>query len=130
MKRVLVIEDNFDNMELIRCILQRDGCEVIPAVTGEEGVALALSERPDFIIMDIGLPGIDGLEATRRIRSSAADGSVPIIAITSYAMRGDMEQVMAAGCNGYFEKPIDPLRIMDDIHAILGRIGNEGIGGR
>jgi CheY-like chemotaxis protein len=73
--------------------------------------------------MDINLPGIDGLEATRRIRASEANGSIPIIAITSYAMRGDMEQILAAGCNGYFEKPIDPLRIMDDIHAILGRMG-------
>ena len=84
---------------------------------------MALSERPDFILMDINLPGIDGLEATRRIRASEANGSIPIIAITSYAMRGDMEQILAVGCNGYFEKPIDPLRIMDDIHAILGRMG-------
>lgn len=123
MQRVLVIEDNADNLELIRCILERSGYEVIAAPSGEEGVALALRERPAFILMDINLPGIDGLEATRRIRASPANGSMPIIAITSYAMRGDMEQVMAAGCNGYFEKPIDPLRIMDDIHAIIRRMG-------
>ena len=123
MKRVLVIEDNLDNQELIRCILERSGYEVIATLTGEEGVSLAESERPDFILMDIDLPGIDGLEATRRIRASPADGLMPIIAITSYAMRGDMEHVLAAGCNGYFEKPIDPIRIMDDIHAILGRMG-------
>lgn len=123
MKRVLVVEDNADNLELIRLVLVRSGYEVLGAPSGEEGVALALSERPDFILMDINLPGIDGLEATRRIRASEADGSIPIIAITSYAMRGDMEQILAAGCNGYFEKPIDPLRIMDDIHALLGRMG-------
>jgi len=123
MKRVLVIEDNADNQELMRCVLERNGYEVIATLTGEEGVQLAVSERPDFILMDINLPGIDGLETTRRIRASAANGSVPIIAITSYAMRGDMEQILAAGCNGYFEKPIDPLRIMEDIHAILRRMG-------
>ncbi|MDD5758204.1 MAG: response regulator [Desulfobulbaceae bacterium] len=129
MKRVLVIEDNLDNLELMRCVLERSGYEVIAAVSGEEGVALAESQRPAFILMDINLPGIDGLEATRRIRASSIDGSTPIIAITSYAMRGDMERVMDAGCNGYFEKPIDPLRIMDDIHAILRRMANEDIGG-
>jgi CheY-like chemotaxis protein len=123
MKRVLMVEDNADNLELIRLILVRSGYEVLTALTGEEGVALALSEHPDFILMDINLPGIDGLEATRRIRASESNGSIPIIAITSYAMRGDMEQILAVGCNGYFEKPIDPLRIMDDIHAILRRMG-------
>ena len=123
MKRVLVVEDNADNLELIRLVLVRSGYEVLAAPTGEEGVALALSEHPDFILMDINLPGIDGLEATRRIRASESNGSIPIIAITSYAMRGDMERVLAVGCNGYFEKPIDPLRIMDDIHAILRRMG-------
>lgn len=123
MQRVLVIEDNADNLELIRCILERSGYAVIAAANGEEGVVLALRERPAFILMDIDLPGIDGLEATRRIRAAPANGSVPIIAITSYAMSGDMEQVLAAGCNGYFEKPIDPLRIMDDIQAILKRMG-------
>jgi CheY-like chemotaxis protein len=123
MKRVLVIEDNLDNLELIRCILERSGYTVLAAPTGELGVDLAVQELPDFILMDINLPGIDGLEATRRIRATSAHGSVPIIAVTSYAMRGDMEQILAAGCNGYFEKPIDPLRIMEDIHAILGRMG-------
>lgn len=123
MKRVLVVEDNADNLELIRLVLVRNGYEVLAAPTGEEGVDMAVSERPDFILMDINLPGIDGLETTRRIRASKSNGSIPIIAITSYAMRGDMEQILAAGCNGYFEKPIDPLRIMDDIHAILGRMG-------
>jgi two-component system, cell cycle response regulator DivK len=123
MKRVLVVEDNADNLELIRLVLVRNGYEVLAAPTGEEGVAMAISEHPDFILMDINLPGIDGLEATRRIRASESNGSIPIIAITSYAMHGDMEQILAAGCSGYFEKPIDPLRIMDDIHAILRRMG-------
>jgi CheY-like chemotaxis protein len=119
MRKVLVVEDNKDNLELITYALKRAGYEVIAAETGEEGVELAIKERPFFIIMDINLPGIDGLEATRRIRNSEADGRIPIIAITSYAMRGDMEKVLAAGCNGYFEKPIDPLTIMGQINELL-----------
>ena len=87
MKRVLVIEDNLDNLELIRCILERSGYAVIAAPTGELGVDLAVRELPDFILMDINLPGIDGLEATRRIRATSAHGSVPIIAVTGMTMR-------------------------------------------
>ena len=121
MKKVLVIEDNSDNLRLITYALQRYGYEVIAAETGLRGVELAIAERPAFILMDINLPDIDGLEATRRIRKSGADGTIPIIAITSNAMAGDKNQSLAAGCSGYFEKPIDPLTIMDKIHALLGR---------
>ncbi|MDO9067448.1 MAG: response regulator [Deltaproteobacteria bacterium] len=120
MKKVLVIEDNGDNLRLIRYALLRSGYEVISAETGLRGVELALTEHPAFVIMDINLPDIDGLEATRRIRKSGANGTLPIIAITSYAMAGDMNLVLEAGCTGYFEKPIDPLTIMDKIHALLG----------
>ena len=119
MKKVLVIEDNRDNMRLITYALQHGGYEVIPAETGEAGVELAITARPNFVIVDINLPGMDGLEATRRIRDSEADGNVPIIAITSYAMAGDMERILAAGCNGYFEKPIDPLTIVQRIEAVI-----------
>lgn len=125
MKRVLVVEDNSDNLRLITYALRRYGYEVIAAETGLMGVELAIAERPAFIIMDINLPDFDGLEATRRIRQSGADGVIPIIAITSNAMAGDMDRVLAAGCTGYFEKPIDPLTIMDKIHALLGWGGNE-----
>lgn len=117
MKKVLVIEDNADNLRLIRYALQRAGYQVIAADQGIRGVELAASEHPSFIIMDINLPDIDGLEATRRIRKSNPD--IPIIAVTSYAMAGDMDHVLEAGCNGYFEKPIDPLTIMDRIHDLL-----------
>ncbi|MDA8429764.1 MAG: response regulator [Geobacteraceae bacterium] len=126
MKKVLVIEDNSDNLRLITYALQRYGYEVIAAETGLRGVELAIAERPAFILMDINLPDIDGLEATRRIRTSGADGTIPIIAITSNAMAGDMDQSLAAGCTGYFEKPIDPLTIMDKIHDLLGR-GENGV---
>ncbi|MDU0458679.1 MAG: response regulator [Geobacteraceae bacterium] len=120
MKKVLVVEDNRDNLRLITYALRRHGYEVISAETGIKGVEMAVAEHPAFIIMDINLPDIDGLEATRRIRKSGANGTIPIIAITSYAMAGDMDLVLAAGCNGYFEKPIDPLTIMDKIHSLLG----------
>lgn len=125
MKKVLVVEDNRDNLDLISCALQRCGYEVLAAESGEQGVELA-RQRPFFIIMDIDLPGIDGIEATRRIRLSETNGSIPIIAITSFAMRGDRERIMAVGCNGYFEKPIDPLKIIDDIHQLLRGLGYEG----
>ncbi|HEX2769703.1 MAG TPA: response regulator [Geobacteraceae bacterium] len=124
MKKVLVVEDNKDNMRLITYALERSGYAVIGAETGEEGVELAIRERPYFIIMDINLPGIDGLEATRRIRASEADDDIPIIAITSFAMYGDRDKVLEAGCTAYFEKPLDPLTIVDKIHALLGLTGN------
>lgn len=120
MKTVLVVEDNKDNLQIITYALQRAGYEVVAAETGELGVELAIARRPFFVLMDINLPGIDGIEATRRIRASGVDGSIPIIAITSYAMRGDREKIMAAGCNGYFEKPVDPLTIVAQIHKVIG----------
>lgn len=119
MKLALVIEDNHDNLRLISYALRRGGYEVISAETGEAGVELALTERPSFIIVDINLPGIDGFEATRRIRDSDICSNIPIIAITSHAMLGDREKIIASGCNSYFEKPIDPLTIMDKIHKII-----------
>jgi CheY-like chemotaxis protein len=121
MKKVLVVEDNRDNLRLITYALERHGYEVIAAETGVRGVELAISEHPLFIVMDIDLPDIDGYEATRRIRASEANGNIPIIAITSYAMAGDMDRILAVGCTGYFEKPIDPLTIIDKIHALLER---------
>lgn len=119
MKGVLVIEDNRDNMRLITYVLKKAGYEVIPAETGESGVELALRQRPFFIIIDINLPDIDGFTVTQRIRSCESGKTVPIIAITSHAMRGDRERILAAGCSGYFEKPIDPLTIMDRIHEVI-----------
>lgn len=119
MKTVLVVEDNLDNLQIITYALLRAGYEVISAETGEEGVDLAIATRPFFIIMDINLPGIDGIEATRRIRASETDGKIPIVAITSYAMLGDRDKILAAGCNGYFEKPFDPLTIVEQIHKII-----------
>ena len=119
MKTVLVIEDNVDNMELISFILENNGYQVLKAVTGQQGFVMALEVRPDFIIQDIQLPDIDGLEVLKKIRSSEIDDSIPVIAMTSYAMTGDRAKMMAAGFNGYIEKPIDPEKIISQIRQIL-----------
>ncbi len=119
MKNILVVEDNENNLYLISFILEKMGHKVIAAKTGEQGVELALNDRPDLILMDIQLPGINGLEATRRIRASKTAGDVPIIALTSYALVGDREQVLSAGCTGYIEKPINPQKIMGEIERYL-----------
>lgn len=121
MKEVLVIEDNGENLRLITYVLKKAGYGVIPAQTGEAGVELALRQNPAFIIIDINLPDIDGFAVTDRIRSSERGRKIPIIAITSHAMRGDRERILAAGCSAYFEKPIDPLTIMDRIHEVIER---------
>jgi len=168
MKRILVIEDNETNMYLIRFMLQKSGYEVIEAMEGQTGVELAAKEKPDLILMDIQLPDIDGLEATKAIRKfetgnlsehsvdPAWSGNeagklvgaerksrrpigetddmqpqssivnrqssihrVPIIALTSYAMVGDREKALAAGCTGYIEKPINPETFIADMEKYL-----------
>ncbi len=119
MKRILVIEDNEANLYLIRFMLEKSGYEVIEAREGAVGVELAGKEKPDLILMDVQLPDIDGLEATKRIRASEADGEVPIIALTSYAMVGDREKSLAAGCTGYIEKPINPETFITEIEKYL-----------
>ena len=119
MKKILVVEDNEINIYLCCRIIKSSGYEVIEARTGEEGVALTLKERPDLVIMDIQLPGIDGLETTKRIRESEADGEIPIIALTSYAMAGDREKALSAGCTGYIEKSINPETFIAEIKKYL-----------
>ncbi len=119
MTKVLVIEDNEKNRYLISFLLKGAGYEVIEAETGETGIETALRERPDMILMDIQLPGIDGYETTRRIRASPGEPGVPIIALTSYAMTGDRDRALAAGCTGYVEKPINPDTILDEIRRYL-----------
>ncbi|MDP2870430.1 response regulator [Methyloversatilis sp.] len=119
MKTALVVEDNENNLELITFILHAGGYATRGAITGLDGVAEALRERPDFILLDIQLPDIDGLEVARRIRAGETGAPIPMIAITSFAMAGDRERVLAAGCNGYIEKPVDPLRVMAQIEDVL-----------
>ncbi|MFO7558210.1 MAG: response regulator [Desulfobacterales bacterium] len=115
MKKVLVVEDNEENLYLIRFILEKIGCVVVNSSTGLQGIQMAIKERPDLILMDIQLPDIDGLETVKRIRKLEADGTVPIVAVTSYAMLGDREKALAAGCTDYIEKPIDPETFIEKI---------------
>ena len=125
MRRVLVIEDNQDNLRLISYPLMRAGYRVISAHTGEQGVLMARDENPLFVVMDIMLPGIDGYETARRIKSLPNGEGIPIVAITSFALMGDREKALAAGCSGYFEKPFDPVAIVEQIHDALAAAGFE-----
>ncbi len=120
MKKVLVVEDNEDNMELITFILESNNYHTIRAETGYKGVDLALQERPDFILLDIQLPDIMGTEVLKMIRASEIGDSIPIIAVTSYAMAGDREKLLESGCDGYIEKPIDPLAVVNQIREVIG----------
>ena len=119
MKRVLVVEDNEKNMYLVNRILEDAVYEVIPATTGKEGIELAIKEKPDMILMDIKLPDINGLEAAKKIRESKSCEKIPIIAITSFAMTGDKEESLAAGCTSYIEKPINPRTFIAEIEKYL-----------
>jgi len=120
MKTALIIEDNLNNMVLITRFLEKSGYQTIQAFTGTEGFKLALQKKPDFIILDIQLPDMDGIEVLNKIRDSEIGKSIPIIAMTSYAMAGDRERLLSAGCNGYIEKPIDPERVISQIKHIIG----------
>jgi two-component system, cell cycle response regulator DivK len=121
MKTALIIEDNDNNLELIRFILQQAGYRVRYAMTGLEGVQQALTIPPDFIVLDIQLPDINGLEVLKRIRANPVGETVPIIAMTSYAMSGDKERLLDAGCTSYIEKPIDPMMVIEQIEAVIGK---------
>ena len=119
MKRILVIEDTEDNRLILGDLLSNAGYELIEAVDGLEGVAAAEREKPDLILMDIQLPGIDGYEATRRIRAIPALASVPIIAVTSYALSGDEAKTREAGCDGYIAKPYSPRQLLATVRQFL-----------
>jgi two-component system cell cycle response regulator DivK len=119
MKKILIIEDNEKNLYLLRFLIEKLGHRVVAAQDGGTGVLMALQEKPDIILMDIQLPVMDGYEATRRIRQSDELKDVPIIAITSYAMVGDREKTLAAGCTDYIEKPIQPEMFIQKLQKYL-----------
>ena len=118
-KRILVVEDEEDNRKIVRDLLTNAGFEMIEAEDGEKGVAAAIRERPDLILMDMQLPVLDGYEATRRIKARPELKSVPIIAVTSYALREDENKVIAAGCDGYVPKPFSPRALLAKIKELL-----------
>jgi two-component system, cell cycle response regulator DivK len=119
MKRILVVEDTEDNRQIIRDLLGSAGYEMIEAVNGEEGVAMAEQHKPDLILMDIQLPILDGYEATRRIKANDALRHIPIIAVTSYALAGDEAKTRAAGCDGYVAKPFSPRQLLAKVREFL-----------
>jgi len=118
-KRILVVEDHEENRRIIRDLLTSAGFEMIEALTGEDGVRLAAAERPDLILMDIQLPGLDGYEATRRIKANPALRPIPIIAVTSYALSGDEVKAREAGCDDYVTKPFSPRALLAKVREHL-----------
>ena len=114
-RRILVIEDQEDNRRILCDLLTTRGYEIIEATTGLDGVTIAEKERPDLILMDIQLPGIDGYEATRRIKANPTLHQIPIIAVTSYALSGDDAQALEAGCDAYVAKPFSPRALLAKI---------------
>jgi two-component system, cell cycle response regulator DivK len=118
-KRILVVEDQEDNRRILRDLLTSVGYEVIEAASGEDGVRMAETHAPDLILMDIQLPGLDGYEATRRIKANVELGQIPIIAVTSYALSGDDARAFEAGCDAYVAKPYSPRALLAKIREFL-----------
>ena len=119
--KILLVEDNEDNRDMLTRRLQRRGFEVVVAVDGLQGIALAGSEAPDAILMDMSLPELDGWQATRRLKAEPSTRSIPVIALTAHAMSGDRDSALAAGCDDYETKPVDLARLIAKIEALSAR---------
>ena len=121
MAKILVVEDNEMNRDMLTRRLQRRGYEVVIAVDGAEGLAMAQSESPALVLMDISLPVLDGWEATRRLNMAPETKSIPVIALTAHAMSGDRERCIEAGCDDFDTKPVEIARLVGKIEALLQR---------
>ena len=119
MPRILYVEDNDDNIYMLQNRLKRQGFDVLIARDGASGVALAQAERPDLILMDLGLPIMDGWEAARRLKSDEATSHIPLIALSAHAMSSDRTQALEAGCDEYDVKPVEWARLLTKIRALL-----------
>ena len=124
---ILVVEDNERNLKLLRDLLEYEGYRVRAARTAEDGIALAVSEPPDLVLMDLQLPGIDGMEALRQLRASPRTADIPVVAVTAQAMKQDRERVLEAGFDGYVEKPISVRAFPEQVRGFLsgGEVGTE-----
>jgi two-component system cell cycle response regulator DivK len=124
---ILVVEDNERNLKLLRDVLEYAGYDVRLARTGEDGVTLAVKEPPDLVLMDLQLPGIDGMEALRQLRASPRTADIPVVAVTAQAMKQDRERALEAGFNGYVEKPISVRAFPEQVRQFLagGEVGTE-----
>ena len=116
--KILYVEDNDDNVYMLKNRLSRAGFTVVIATNGAQGMAMATSERPDLILMDLTLPDIDGEDVTRRLKADAATKGIPIIALTANAMSGDREKALAAGCDDFDTKPVELPRLIEKISAL------------
>ena len=116
---VLVVEDNDRNLRLVKDVLEHAGFRVVVARSGESGVDLAVERPPDLVLLDLGLPGIDGHEALRRLRASPRTRGLPVVAVTAYAMPADRVRALEAGFDGYLEKPLDVLSLPRDVRRFL-----------
>ena len=121
--KILLVEDNEMNRDMLARRLARRGYEVLVAVDGGQGIELAQQQNPDLILMDMSLPGIDGWEATRRLKDAPETRSIPIIALTAHAMAGDRDKALEAGCDDYDTKPIELPRLLGKIEAFLPTAG-------
>jgi two-component system cell cycle response regulator DivK len=114
-KRILVVDDHPDNRQILRVLLDNAGYQMIEAEDGEGALVAAEEQRPDLILMDIQLPGLDGYEVTRKIKANSAIQNIPVIAVTSYALSGDEQKALAAGCVDYVTKPYSPMQLLERI---------------
>lgn len=118
-RTVQIVEDDSDNMDIYTTVLEHAGYRVIQSVDGRSAVEMALSERPDVILMDIAMPRMDGLEATRTLRKNPTTAHVPIVALTAFALEGDRERIMEAGCSAYMTKPAEPRAVLLEVRRWL-----------
>jgi CheY-like chemotaxis protein len=123
MPTLLLVEDNEMNRDAISRLLERRGFTVITAEDGEHGLRVCRESLPDLVLMDIGLPGMDGFEATRQIKADPRIARIPVVALTARALTSDQEAALAAGCDDYDTKPVDLVRLVGKIHALLGTGG-------
>jgi CheY-like chemotaxis protein len=121
--RILYVEDNEDNIYVLKNRLSRAGFTVLVAKDGAQGVAMAAAERPDLVIMDLGLPVLDGWEATRQLKAGAETRTIPVIALSAHAMSGDREKALAAGCDDFDTKPVEMPRLLAKLRALLPKDG-------
>jgi two-component system, cell cycle response regulator DivK len=124
MSKILIVEDNPANLTLATFLLQSAGYTVVSATNAETGVSLTKTEQPDLVLMDIQLPGMDGLEATALLKSDESTRAIPVIALTALAMKGDEERIIAAGCDGYIAKPLD---YKDFLAKVARRLGGQSL---
>lgn len=120
MTKILIVEDNEVNRDMLSRRLRKKGYDVVIAVDGQEGIDKAKDGKPDLILMDISLPGMDGMEATRRLKADESTRAIPVIALTAHAMEGDREQAMAAGCDEYESKPVEFDQLLSKIRKVIG----------